>query len=731
MNFQPELARAVLDGRKTVTRRLASSNPRSPWSRERCGLRAGDSFAVCPGRGKPAVGRARVLAVARVSLGRLDEREAAREGFGSAKEFERAFTIINGGYDPDAIVWRIEFELLARDGQQTAPAWDEVPGRRDVSRGSPADDLDATRRLTRACESAELAATASPTASPTGVGSPSERKPAGSRAGRRVVRPSEPPAEPHATDPSSEIGSASTGDTSLLEHEQPGVRKLVLGALSGSDKRLVLEGGTPRHELSSSSGPLRPEVTLRRREILVSQYTSAAWRSHLAWHGYWDQHGGFGGANLDDEQLMAGSPPSPRSDHSTVRLTWGQARKWVREEAAEQASAAAKASSDMSRAAAAGGSRRRVGVPARTRHDLDRAGQQLRDRFAYRPSGRGPGDPRWAWTDAAAQGCEASIREVLADAARASIDTGAVQRRSRAVLEVAHELLTGGDTSLPPASATHATRRPDMLAAGGCAWCSGPMPDGLRPEARFCKKRCRQAASRARLKAQPARSPSPPPETCAWCSGPMPDGLRPEARFCKKRCRQASSRFGLAVKRTAPTPASGPDDVSRLSPTPADTTRRRRPPRREVLDDASRRDRAARPMRFAYADPPYPGRAHYYPEQAEVDHQALVERLVADFPDGWALSTSAEALQHVLTLCPAGVRVGAWQRAVRPTRSRRPISAWEPLIVHGGRELPLDEPQAVRNALAYGGRFRAVGIERRWTLGRETWTMGRSVAAHA
>ena len=93
-------------------------------------------------------------------------------------------------------------------------------------------------------------------------------------------------------------------------------------------------------------------------------------------------------------------------------------------------------------------------------------------------------------------------------------------------------------------------------------------------------------------------------------------------------------------------------------------------------------------MRFAYADPPYPGRAHYYPERTEVDHQALVERLVAEFPDGWALSTSAEALQHVLALCPGGVRVCAWQRAVRPARSRRPISAWEPLVVHGGPLLP-------------------------------------------
>jgi len=49
-----------------------------------------------------------------VPLGRLDEREAAREGFGSAAGFERVFAAINDGYDPGAVVWRIEFELLER-----------------------------------------------------------------------------------------------------------------------------------------------------------------------------------------------------------------------------------------------------------------------------------------------------------------------------------------------------------------------------------------------------------------------------------------------------------------------------------------------------------------------------------------------------------------------------------------------------------------------------------------
>jgi len=111
-------------------------------------------------------------------------------------------------------------------------------------------------------------------------------------------------------------------------------------------------------------------------------------------------------------------------------------------------------------------------------------------------------------------------------------------------------------------------------------------------------------------------------------------------------------------------------------------------------------------MRFAYADPPYPGKADYYPERQEVDHQALIERLGREFPDGWALSTSAAALQQVLALCPPGVRVCSWQRAVRPTKSKRPISAWEPLIASGGRELAIDGPQVVRDALAYGGRYR-------------------------
>ena len=96
-------------------------------------------------------------------------------------------------------------------------------------------------------------------------------------------------------------------------------------------------------------------------------------------------------------------------------------------------------------------------------------------------------------------------------------------------------------------------------------------------------------------------------------------------------------------------------------------------------------------MRLAYADPPYPGMAkkHYgdHPDfGGEVDHRALVAQL--DTFDGWALSTSAAALQEVLALCPPDVRIAAWHR----TNSDHPGNrgtwwwSWEPVIVKRARD---------------------------------------------
>ena len=147
---------------------------------------------------------------------------------------------------------------------------------------------------------------------------------------------------------------------------------------------------------------------------------------------------------------------------------------------------------------------------------------------------------------------------------------------------------------------------------------------------------------------------------CRWCRGPIPEAARVDAITCSKRCRQARNRFIRAVgSARGAAGAAG------------------------VLE----------PMRFAYADPPYPGKSRrYYGEHrdyaGEVDHVELVARL-SEY-DGWALSTSASALQHVLSLCPQGSRVAAWHRGERPNRRQVIVNAWEPVIYFGARPVVLD-----------------------------------------
>ncbi len=136
-------------------------------------------------------------------------------------------------------------------------------------------------------------------------------------------------------------------------------------------------------------------------------------------------------------------------------------------------------------------------------------------------------------------------------------------------------------------------------------------------------------------------------DRCDWCGREMPEGMRSDARFCGRRCRQAYHRAK---------------------------------PRRLRPSDGSA-------LRFAYADPPYVGKARYYRDQpdyaGEVDHAVLFDRLVGY--DGWALSCSADSLPGLLRIAPDGVRVGVWVRGARRTRSLRPSNAYEPVIYCGGR----------------------------------------------
>lgn len=156
---------------------------------------------------------------------------------------------------------------------------------------------------------------------------------------------------------------------------------------------------------------------------------------------------------------------------------------------------------------------------------------------------------------------------------------------------------------------------------------------------------------------------------CEWCRASLEVTARSDARTCSQRCRQALWRF----------------------------TRERR--HAEV---------ASQPKRLAYADPPYPGKAHLYPENQEVNHALLVS-LLEDF-DGWALSTSAEALPRVLGLCPLDVRVAAWFRGSRHNAaSRRPSNGWEPVIYRVARNV---SAPARHDALVFPSRPRTTDPER-------------------
>ena len=105
-------------------------------------------------------------------------------------------------------------------------------------------------------------------------------------------------------------------------------------------------------------------------------------------------------------------------------------------------------------------------------------------------------------------------------------------------------------------------------------------------------------------------------------------------------------------------------------------------------------------MKIAYADPPYIGQAHRYPEKTEVDHALLIEQLSEEYPDGWALSCSSLSLRFLLPLCPEDIRVLAW---VKPFAVFKPnvglAYAWEPVILRGGRKRTREQ-ETVRDWVA-------------------------------
>ena len=157
---------------------------------------------------------------------------------------------------------------------------------------------------------------------------------------------------------------------------------------------------------------------------------------------------------------------------------------------------------------------------------------------------------------------------------------------------------------------------------------------------------------------------------CSWCEKPLSAHARKDAETCSKACRQARHRFRIAPAGTAA---------------------------------------GDKPLRFGFADPPYPGlsRRYYQGEETfagEVDHRGLVARLGFEHPDGWALCTSASALQGVLALCPSDVRVSIWVKGSRAGESYRARNAYEPVILWGGRPIKMAPTDALDDVLIWGGR---------------------------
>lgn len=114
-------------------------------------------------------------------------------------------------------------------------------------------------------------------------------------------------------------------------------------------------------------------------------------------------------------------------------------------------------------------------------------------------------------------------------------------------------------------------------------------------------------------------------------------------------------------------------------------------------------------MRFAYADPPYLGcgklYAQHHPEALVWDdpetHRHLIDRLVSEYPDGWALSLSSTTLRTLLPMCPPSVRVAAWVKPFAAfKRNVRNAYTWEPVIVSGGRTSSKDGAPVTRDHLS-------------------------------
>lgn len=139
MIFTPENAQKIMAGTKWVTRRILKDNEYLEWEnveyatptvyritngRAYVKWQVGRTYAVCPGRGKRAIGRIKIIGLSQEELQSIMDEDVIAEGIppsilgigGREAAFRRLWDSINKapgtrwGDDPD--VFRIEFEVI-------------------------------------------------------------------------------------------------------------------------------------------------------------------------------------------------------------------------------------------------------------------------------------------------------------------------------------------------------------------------------------------------------------------------------------------------------------------------------------------------------------------------------------------------------------------------------------------------------------------------------------------
>jgi hypothetical protein len=146
MLFAPDMLKAVLEGRKHQTRRPVKDGDWVKWQlpadmpdfletthhsyvdvmtadddcailsvirRDRPQWRVGQTYAVCPGRGKKGVGRILITDIRAESPCLISDDDARAEGFDSREAFfDKLRALYGDSVDLDALYWVLEFELV-------------------------------------------------------------------------------------------------------------------------------------------------------------------------------------------------------------------------------------------------------------------------------------------------------------------------------------------------------------------------------------------------------------------------------------------------------------------------------------------------------------------------------------------------------------------------------------------------------------------------------------------